>query len=116
MLFCNDASPNAAMSPAICLMCSGTDPDIQLGGQFNMFPSISRLFLHWRGQVYSQSGWGHARICSTWICNLSVLHCLPCQQRILFQIISLIWCSLLFKLETKVVLKHMRNFFLFLLN
>jgi len=25
------------------------DPAIRLGGQFNMFPSISRLFICWRG-------------------------------------------------------------------
>ena len=25
------------------------DPDIRLGGKSNMFPCISRLFLHWRG-------------------------------------------------------------------
>lgn len=25
------------------------NPDIRLGGQLNMFPSISRLFLRWRG-------------------------------------------------------------------
>jgi len=35
------------------------NPDILLGRQFNMFPSISRLFLRWReAKVYSQTGWG----------------------------------------------------------
>ena|SRR6218665_2254065 len=40
------------------------NPDIRLGGQFNMLPIISRLFLHWRegAKVYSQTGWGHGRI------------------------------------------------------
>jgi len=54
------------------------DPEIQLGVQFNMFPSISRLFLHGRGaKVYSETG--HGRICPPLdpplivLCKLSVL-------------------------------------------
>src|SRR6218665_353726 len=45
------------------ILLGGTDPDIRLGSQFNTFPSISRLFLRWRGsKVYSQTGWAHGRI------------------------------------------------------
>src|SRR6218665_2589028 len=42
-------------------------------GQFNMFPSISRLFLRCTdGEVDGQTGWGHRRI-SLWI-----RHCIHC--------------------------------------
>jgi len=35
-----------------------------MGGQLNMFPSTSHLFLRWRVvKVYSQIGWGDGRIC-----------------------------------------------------
>ena len=48
-----------------------TDLDSWLwwGKKFNMFPSISHLFLHWRGRPKSIAKLygGHGRICSTWI-------------------------------------------------
>jgi len=44
-------------SARVAKTCGGST-DIRLGGQFNMFPSISRLFLRWGAKVCSQTGWG----------------------------------------------------------
>ena len=40
------------------------DPDIRIGEQFNMFPSVSRLFLRWRGRpkAIAKLDEGHGRI------------------------------------------------------
>src|SRR6218665_196337 len=61
------------------------DPDIRPEGQFNMFPSISRLFLRWRGSKSIEKLDGdHGRILLC-ICHCS-LH-VPILEYLCFKII-----------------------------
>src|SRR6218665_1060003 len=62
---------SSASSPVAAL--SGGSRRSARRGQFNMFPSISHLFLHWRGpKSIAKLDGEHGRICPPWIYHWSL--------------------------------------------
>ncbi len=82
--------------PDIRLGGGSTDTHIRLRGQFNMFPSTSRVFLPWRSKSIAKLNGDHGRI-SLWLSNCwrlcyTRLDCFVCN--VLTALYSLLHCVL----------------------